>query len=130
MQHFTLKNYSYHTLHYRKHALDHRYEKLINRSCKYIVISGLYILIHYCIHECIIISYLSIYYIPFHADILEIEVFIQFTYSSTLSTMIFTSLYSLILSQYHEPKPHKCQWYSWIGSNSHYCAKYCGLIPW
>ena len=99
-----LQTCSDHTLHFNKHVPDHISKHLTNKSCKYIVISGLEILIHHCIHECIIISYISIDYSPFHAYILQIEVFIQFTYSCTFSTMIFTSIYSLNLSQFHEPK--------------------------
>ena len=98
-----LQNYLDHTLHLNNHAPVHKSKQLINKSCKYIVISGLMILTYHCIHVCIIISDIPINYSPYHGNIHHIEVFIHYTHLCTLSTLIFTSLYSLSLNQYHKP---------------------------
>jgi len=74
------------------------------------------ILIHHYIHRCIIISNLCINYGPYNANILQIEVFIKNHFICTLSTLIFTSLYSYSLSQYHGWNPWLCRWYSLMGS--------------
>ena len=114
------------TLHFNKNSPNHRSKHSINKS---IVILGLEILIHYCIHRCIIISNLSIKCNPFHADILQSEVFINTQTHAHPCTMIFFSLYSFSLYQYHEPKPHNFQWVSCTKSNRQYNAQYYGLIP-
>ena len=65
------------TLHFRNYSPHLRSKHSINRSRKYIVISDLEIHLHHFLHRCIINSDQSINCYPFHADILQSEVFIK-----------------------------------------------------
>lgn len=77
------QTFSDHIIYFSNYALYRRSKQLVKRSCKYILISDLEILIHYCSHECIKILDISIEYSPNHTNILQTEVFIQFSFTCT-----------------------------------------------
>ena len=78
------------TLYFSKDLPDHISKHSINRSRKYIVISDLEIPLHHFLHRCIINSDQSTNCYPFHADILQSEVFIKTQTYAHLALLFFS----------------------------------------